>query len=285
MHPLFWSSPLGRVIVGLGVFTFAFWALAAAVLVAWSPTRGVATAAVSRMAARSVRAADAATAPDTADDSCTPMCDEAASTSNSYSYSTGDDGEQDFAWAVLDAGNVMVIDGGEPDHVRAHARHGQPLFWFRDGGDEFWVTDRALVDEARRATARVQALGREMGKVGAEMGRHGAAMGRMGGRVGSINARLAMMEARLAANTDLSTAELEHQRDMLHEMRDQLRELQDELGGEQSAHARSQRELSRRMSRLSAQHEAALSEARAKLRDIAHRARQQGKAERPHANA
>jgi hypothetical protein len=285
MHSLFWSSPLGRLVVGLGVFTFAFWALAAAALLAWSPGRGVAMAAASHLAARSVRAADAATTPDTGDDSCSAMCDDASSNSYSYSYSTGGDDDQDFGWAVLDAGNVMVIDGGEPDHVRAYVRRGQPLFWFRDANDEYWVTDRALVDEARRATTRVQALGQEMGKVGAEMGRHGAAMGRVGGRMGSIGARIAMMEARLAADQDLSTAELEHQRETLHELRDQLGDLQAQLGDEQSEHARSQRQLSRRMSELSAQHEEALREARTKLRDIARRARQQGKAERPHANA
>jgi len=283
MHSLFWSSPLGRLVVGLGVFTFAFWALAAAALLAWSPGRGVAMAAASHLAARPVRASAAATARDIGDDSCSAMCDQASS--NSYSYSTGDDDEQDFSWAVLDAGNVMVIDGGEPNHVRAYARRGQPLFWFRDANDEYWVTDRALVDEARRATTRVQDLGQEMGKVRGEMGRHGAAMGRVGGRMGSIGARIAMMEARLAADQDLSTAELEHQRETLHELRDQLRDLQAQLGDEQSEHARSQRQLSRRMSELSAQHEEALREARTKLRDIARRARQQGKAERPHANA
>ena len=282
MHPMFWSSPLGRAIVGLGVFTFAFWALAAAAFFAWSPGRGVAMAAASHLATHRVRASQAATAPSTGDDPCTAMCDDASS---SYSYSTGDDGDPDFAWAVLDAGNDLVIDGGEPNHVRAYAHRGQPLFWFRDGGDEFWVTDRALVDEARRTTARVQSLGQEMGRVGAEMGRHGAAMGRVGGRMGSIGARIAMVEARLAADPDLSTAELEHQRETLRQMRDQLRSLQSEIDDQQSEHARSQRELSRRMSELSAQHEAALREARMKLRDIARRARQQGKAERPHANA
>ena len=194
---LFWSSPLGRVIVGLGVFTFAFWALAAAAFFAWSPGRGVAMAAVTHLASHAVHATDALAAP-AENNSCTDTC-----TDDSYSYSTGSGDDQDFAWAVLDAGNELVIDGGE----------------------EYWVTDRTLVDEARRATDPVKAWGREMGKVGAEMGRHGAAMGRVGGRMGSISARLAMVEARLAADPDLSTAELDHQREMLNEMRRQLREL------------------------------------------------------------
>ena len=284
MHSLFWSSPLGRLIVGLGVFTFAFWALAGAAFFAWSPSRGVAMAAVRHLAPRAVHASDAVTTPDTRDDTCSAMCDDDAG--YSYSYSTAsDEDEPDFGWAVLDAGNDMVIDGGEPNHVRANARRGQPLFWFRDGDDEFFVTDRALVDEARRATARVQAISHELGRVGAEMGRHGAAMGRIGGRMGSIGARVAMVEARLAADPDLSTAEIEHQRDQMREMRAQLRELQSQLDSQQSEHERSQHELSRRMSELSAKHQDALREARTKLREIADRARREGKAERPHANA
>lgn len=284
MHSVFWSSPLGRVVVGLGVFTFAFWALAAAAFLAWSPSRGVALAAVSQLGSQRVHASDAVDTPDTGDDSCTTGCDASA---EDFSYSTrSDDGDQpDFGWAVLDAGGSMTIDGGEADQVRIHARHGQPLFWFRDGDEEFWVTDRAIIDEARRATARVTELGREMGKVGAEMGRHGAAMGRIGGRMGSISARLAMAEARLATDTDLTSAELEHQRELLSEMRHQVHALQAQLDDEQSEHARSQRELSRRMSELSAQHQEALREARTKMREISLRARREGKAERPHANA
>ena len=56
MHSLFWSSPLGRLVMGLGVFTFAFWALAGAALFAWSPGRGVAMAAVSRLGSHPVHA-------------------------------------------------------------------------------------------------------------------------------------------------------------------------------------------------------------------------------------
>ena len=282
MHSQFWSSRLGRLVLGLGVFTFAFWALAAAAFLAWSPSRGVALAAAGQLGSRRVHASDAVETPDPGDDSCTAGCD---ASSFSYSTGSGDDDQPDFAWAVLDGSGSMTIDGGEADQVRVHARHGQPLFWFRDGDEEFWVTDRAIIDEARRATARVTELGREMGKVGAEMGRHGAAMGRIGGRMGSISARLAMAEARLATDPDLTSTELEHQRELLNEMRNQVHALQAQLDDQQGEHARSQRELSRRMSELSAQHQDALREARTKVREISRRARREGKAERPHANA
>jgi len=283
MHSQFWSSRLGRLVLGLGVFTFAFWALLAAAFIAWSPSRGVAMAAVSRVGAHRVHATDAIATPRTdKHDSCSALCDDAAGFS--YDSSTGADGD-DFAWAVLDAGNDMVIEGGDPSHVREHARRGQPLFWFRDGEDEFWVTDRAIVDEAHRASARVQALGQEMGKVGAEMGKHGAEMGRIGGRMGSIGARMGMVEARIASNPNLSSDDRERQREVVHQLRDQLHELQRELDTQQGEHARSQRQLSRRMSELSAQHEDALRQARTQLRELARRTRREGKAERPHANA
>ena len=282
MHSPFWSSPLGRLVVGLGVFTFSFWALAAAALCAWSPSRGVAMAAVTRLGSHAVRATNAVAAPAKEEDPCSAMCDDAAG--YSYDSSTGaDDG--DFAWAVLDGSGSMTIEGGEPDHVRSHARRGQPVFWFRDGDDEFWVTDRTLVAEATRASARVRDAGREMGKVGAEMGRHGADMGRIGGRMGTIGARMGMVEARIATSPNMSKDERERQRELVHELRAQLRELQEQLDAQQGEHEQSQRELSRRMSELSAKHQAALRDARTQLRDIATRARREGKAERPHANA
>jgi hypothetical protein len=282
MHSRFWSSPLGRLVVGLGMLTFAFWALAAAALFAWSPSRGVAMAAVSRMGSHQVHAQEALGTPDDEKDPCSAMCDDAAG--YSYDYSTGSESD-DFGWAVMDGSGSLTIDGGEADHVREHSRQGRPVFWFRDGDDEFWVDDRAIVDEALRATARVRDLGRQLGKVGAEMGRHGADMGRIGGQMGSIGARMGMLETRLATSSGLARDERERQREMLRDLRDQLRELQRELDSQRGEHARSQRELSRRMSELSAQHQEALRDARSRLREISRRARREGKAERPHANA
>lgn len=281
MHSLFWSSPLGHLVVGLGVFTFAFWALAAAALVAWSPSRGVAIAAVDRLGSPQVHASEAVATP-TEEGSCTATCDDASGFS--YDYDSGSDVD-DFAWAVLEGNGTMTIDGGEADRVRSHSRRGEPLFWFRDGDDEFWVNDRAIVDEVRHATAQVRELGREMGRVGAEMGRHGAAMGQIGGRMGSIGARMGAVQARLATRSDLSSADRDRQREMLRELRAQLRDLRRQLDDQRGEHARSQGELSRRMSELSARHGEALREARNELREISRRARREGMAERPHANA
>jgi hypothetical protein len=282
MHSLFWSSPLGRLVVGLGVFTFAFWALAAAAVVAWSPGRGVAIAAVDRLGSSRVYASEAVATPDTEEGSCSATCDDASGFS--YDYNAGSDAD-DFGWAVLDGDGTVTIDGGEADRVRSHSRRGEPVFWFRDGDDEFWVDDRAIVDEVRRATAQFRELSREMGRVGAEMGRHGAAMGQIGGRMGSIGARIGVVQARLATRSDLSSANREHEREMLRELRAQLRDLRRQLDSQQGEHARSQAELSRRMSELSARHGEALREARREVREISRRARREGKAERPHANA
>jgi hypothetical protein len=214
MHSPFWSSPLGRVIVGLGVFTFAFWALAAAAFFAWSPGRGIATAAASHFDPHPVHASDAVRTPGTVDDSCAALCDHPAGCS--YSYSTGTEDDPDFAWAVLDADGRMTVDGGEADDVRA---------------------------------------------------------------------RVGMLEARLVADCNLSSTEIERQRETLRGLRGQLRELQAQLDRQQREHTRSQRELSRRTSGLSSRYQDALREARTPVRSISRRARREGKAERPHANA
>jgi len=284
MHSPLWSSPLGRLLMGVGMFTLASWLLAGAVFVSWSPSRVLAGTAIARLASGS-RPVDAtiAVADDESRSSCSSSCGK--SSSYSYSYSTDSEDTPDFGWAVMNADGSVTIDGGDPSEFRARARRGDPMFWFRDGDHEYWVSDPALVDEVRRATSRIRDLGREMGKVGAEMGRHGAEMGRIGGRMGAIGARLGVLEVRLATTSGLSDAERDREREQVNELRDQMNELQQQLDSEQGEHARSQRELSRRMSELSAQHQDALRETRAKVRDISLRARRQGKAERPHANA
>jgi hypothetical protein len=283
MHSPLWSSPLGRLLAGVGMFSLASWALAAAAFLTWSPDRGLAAAAIARLVDRGHQVeAVVATVEGVPESPCASTCDE----TSGFSYSTDSDDDRDgFSWAVMDSDGSVTIDNGDAREFRAHARRGQPMFWFRDGGHEYWVQDRAIVEEVRRATTHMRDLGREMGKLGAEMGRHGADMGRLGGRMGAIGARLGMLEVRIASNPGLSQDERDRQRAEIDQLRDQMNDLQQQLNGEQGEHARSQRELSRRMSELSAQHEAALREARAQVREISVRARRQGKAERPHANA
>src|SRR5262249_32050996 len=154
----------------------------------------VAAAAVERIASGAAGAGPNAPALGTDEDSaaadCDTQCGDADEVSD-FSYTDSDDEEDDggFWGAVLDSDARMTIDNGEPRHVRAHVRRGQAVFWFRDGGDEYWIEDPALVDEVRQATRPMRDLGQEMGRLGAEMGRHGASMGRIGGQMGAIGAR------------------------------------------------------------------------------------------------
>ena len=69
------------------------------------------------------------------------------------------------------------------------------------------------------------------------------------------------------------------------ELRAEIAELRVQLDQEHTAQGSQQQELSRRMSELSAKHHDILKQVRQKVREIATRARREGKAERPHANA
>jgi len=181
MQWLPWSSPIGRALFGLAVFTFAFWALAIAVFLTWSPGRSLAAAAAERVLAPRVPASDALASGDCDLAADTALCDD----EHGFAYDTGTD-RDDFSWAVVDDDGSVDIEGGNAPHVRSHAPSDKPTFWFRDDSGEYWVDDRDIVDEVRHATAPLREIGREMGRVGAEMGRHGAAMGRIGGRMGAI---------------------------------------------------------------------------------------------------
>lgn len=71
----------------------------------------------------------------------------------------------------------------------------------------------------------------------------------------------------------------------LRAVSEQMGALGAEMEREQSEHGAEQPALSHRMSELSARHHDVLRDVRAKVRAISERARREGKAERPHANA
>jgi hypothetical protein len=275
-------SPIAnRVLLALAVFTFACWSLAAAALLTWGPGSTVALKSVGRIAARISPRRHVHARPRFR----SPLALELASARVAgYTYSTGD-GDPDFAWALIDGEGETTIDASDGRRpLRTRDDHGPARFWFRDGDDEYEVTDPAIVSDVQRAAAPVRELGREMGVVGGEMGKRGAVMGRLGGKMGALGARLAILESRLVRRS-ISRSERAEIEAATREMRGQLRRLQSELSTEQGSHARSQRELSRRMSVLSARHQAACRKARLEVREIARRAQRQGKAGRPHANA
>ena len=273
------SPTANRVLMALAVFTFACWSLAAAALLTWGPGRAVALKTVSRIAARiAERRAIHRVHPHITTISAVRL---ASSNGYDYGYDQADPG---FSWSLDDGEGSVFTDARDGRRARSEGRGGQPTFWFREDGEEYVVTDPAIVAEVRRATQPVRELGRQMGVVGGEMGRHGAEMGRLGGRMGAMGARLAILEARMARRSASRAARADIEQST-REMRAELQRLQDELSTAQERHAGRQRELSRRMSELSAQHDAAYRKAKAEVREIARKAQRQGKAERPHANA
>jgi hypothetical protein len=273
------SPTASRVCMALAIFTFACWTLVAATLLTWAPGRAVAMKTAARIADRITSRKHVHSTPRAA----RPIAFELASSAAGFSYSTGDDSGSDFAWALVDDDGSAWIDT-DRRRVETTAKHGPARFWFRDGDEEYTVTDPGIVDEVRRAAGPVRELGREMGVLGGEMGRHGAQIGRLGGRMGALAARLAILESRLARRS-ASRAERSHAESSVRRMRDELQKLQSELSTHQGEHAGRQQELSRRMSELSARHQEAYQKARTEVREIARKARREGKAGRPHANA
>lgn len=274
------SKTANRVLMALAIFTFACWTLVAATLLTWAPGRAVALQTAARIAERIASRRHVHPAPRAA----RPIAFELASSDAAgFSWSTGDDADSDFAWAFVDDDGSAWVDT-DRRRIETSANRGPARLWFRDGDEEYTVTDPEIVAEVRRAAEPVRELGREMGVLGGEMGRHGAEMGRLGGRMGALGARLAILESRLARRS-ATRAERSHAESSVRRMRDELKKLQSELSTHQGKHAGRQQELSRRMSELSARHQEAYRKARTEVREIARKAQRQGKAGRPHANA
>ena len=279
MSPSGFSPLVYRALVAVAVFTFASWVLIAAALVLWTPGRSLAAAAVSRVAQAATAMPSAAPLAAAAISDLVVPC----GTGDSYGYDTGR-GSQDFSWSLIEAGGDVWVDDGGSNRHRFGGRSGAPQFWFRDHGDEFVVRDPALVAEVREATRPLREVSEQMGALGGEMGRRGARLGRIGGRMGAMGARMALLEVRLAQRA----ASRERRADMdasLRDLRSEMVELRAQMEREQSAHGDQQRVLSHRMSELSARHHEVLMDVREKVRALAERARREGKAERPHANA
>ena len=273
------TSPIGRAMFALAVFTLSFWSLALAAFLAWSPGRSVAAAAVARFVAPRDAAAATLAADSMQDLPDTALCED----ESGFSYSTDDD-DDSFSWSLMDGADGVQMGSLRSMRFHARTRNDRPTFWFREGGQTWSVDDPDVVSEVRRVTEPLREIGREMGKVGSEMGRRGAEIGRIGGRMGALGARLAALEARLATR-HVSQASRARARESIRAMRIEMKALQEQIGGEQSGRAQSRRELSRRMSELSARHQVVLRDVREKVREIARRVRREGKAERPHANA
>lgn len=282
MSPSTLPPVLSRALLALALYTFAAWVLIGTAWLAWAPGRSLAASTLSHVALAVSGASPSAAV------GAAAVCDMVAPWNQvqAVAYGYEDNGDDDFRWGLLGDDENFWFDDDSDRSARSKSggAKAEPRFWFRDHGTEYVVTDPAIVAEVQTAVHPLAAIGKEMGEVGGEMGRHGARMGRIGGRMGAASARLAMVQARLAARSsrasDRAAADAS-----LSDLRLELRELREQLEKERSENAGQQQELSRRMSELSANHQAAMKRVRQQVREIATRARREGKAERPHANA
>jgi hypothetical protein len=140
---------VNRVLLVVGVFTFASWTLIAALLLAWAPARAAAQRTVARVAAALPRShGPASTCTETP--AARPFEAEVTAGAAEFGYAFGDDGDLDgdgFSWS---------LGGGEPD---ATGSSRATRLRFRENGEEYVVRDPALGGRGR-ACDRTDAAGR-----------------------------------------------------------------------------------------------------------------------------
>jgi ElaB/YqjD/DUF883 family membrane-anchored ribosome-binding protein len=271
---------LSRALYALALYTFAAWLVIGTSLLMWVPGRGAAAGMVSRLSSVLGGASSSvAIAPLALGEVFLASTDE-----DSAVHGFVDESDGDFSWGLTGDDDQVWVGGPGWRSKQRELAQGPPRFWFREDGREYAVTDPAIVTQVRDAVRPLHETGKEMGVVGGEMGRNGARMGRIGGRLGAASARIAILQARAARRSarDHDRADVDER---MKELRAEIAELSAQLEQEHAAQGSQQQELSRRMSELSAKHHDILKQVRQKVREIATRARREGKAERPHANA
>jgi hypothetical protein len=280
-----------RTLLVLGLYTASAWALILIALVAWAPGRSMARTALAHVAEAATSASSPAStgfalaqgtalyalsgAP--ASEVCDVPCPVAAETPVVLAGMSNDDDHDGFSWRVRSKDGHSWSDAWDMDR---DSPEGDEWFWFREDGVSYVVRDPAIVAEARDATEPLRESGAQIGKVGGELGRNGARMGRLGGRMGAVAARIAALHVQSASQSARDSRSPE-----IIRLRAEFDALQRELEAEQAVHERENAALNKKLSELSAKHAEILKDVRQKVREIAARARREGRAERPHAKA
>jgi bla regulator protein BlaR1 len=96
--------------------------------------------------------------------------------------------ELNFVFFVDDNHTTMSGSMRDIDRARRFKRPGEPVLWFRHGGREYVIRDRALLSQIEATWAPVNALGNEQGKLGAKQGDLGSLQGEIGAKQGEIGA-------------------------------------------------------------------------------------------------
>lgn len=145
-------------------------------------------------------------------------------------------GVHGLRWSLCDGefhSNCGVSSDDLRDAIGASHRHGR-ILWIAQGGDEWVIRDRALIQRARTSVEPMDRLGKEMGRIGGEMGRIGAQQGRFGAELGRLGARQGELGARLALlelRGDDDDPAIEREAAGIEREMDELSRRQEELEG------------------------------------------------------
>jgi beta-lactamase regulating signal transducer with metallopeptidase domain len=167
----------------------------------------------------------------------------------------------------------MVWHASSKDHLRVSKlkRDGEPMLWFRRGGQEYVVRDRDVIAQAEAVWKPIGDLGKaqghlgaKQGALGAQQGKRGSAMGALGAKQGELGSRqgeLAIRQAELSLRStrkELSEEErqaIEKQHDEIEAEMEKLGEEMEALGEQMEALAKPMEDLGKQMEPLARQME------------------------------
>lgn len=156
--------------------------------------------------------------------------------------------DQNFV-LILDK-DKHIMSGNSDDTRRAESfrRNNEPLLWFREGGHEYVVRDRAVVNQAIDLWKPIGEIGDEQGRLGAEQGKIGTKQGEIGAHQGKIGAEQGALSEKQAL-IELKQAEinLKASRAKSDADRREIDNSRRELDKERNALTEDMRKLSRRM--------------------------------------
>lgn len=214
------------------------------------------------------------------------------------------------AFALLD-GDSATINGTDSDlaTVRQLRKPGEPLLWFRYGGQSWVIRDRGYIQRAEAIYAPVAALGKEQGKLGEQQSALGTQQGELGAQQGSLGSqqgefaertaalaarqaslasRIAVLDSQASGNqasaaarkaVAAESAKLDAERDALQAQQSSLGKRQATLGEQQAALSQKQQVLGKQQQALGERQRAASAKAEQQIGQLLDEARAKGVAQ------
>src|SRR5579872_844692 len=168
----------------------------------------------------------------------------------------------DEPFVIMHGGDTIIEDASGEDRSRANrlkARFGDDYIWFLHDSKAYYITDPALIQQAREYFRDQEALGAKQAELGArqaELGKEQARLGVLQAEVHvktpDLTAQLARLEAAVKAlrTTSQQTAGKEVRETEIGELQDRLGELQGQLAELQERAAEKQSEAGVEQGRL-----------------------------------